>query len=118
MGEGSHGELGDEDGAGGVEAFDYLGVFVEGLGFEAGRTPGCGVAFDGEEVFGAPGNAVEGAARFVGGEFVIGGGGLGEGSLFSEGDDEVEGGVVALEACQVELGEVDGGELAGAEEFA
>ena len=30
--------------------------------FEAGRAPGCGVALDGEEVFGSPGDAVQGAA--------------------------------------------------------
>ena len=77
-----------------------------------------GIAFDGEEVFGSPGDAVERAAVVAGGEFAVGGGGLREGALFGEGDDEVQRGVVALEAREVELGELDGGELAVAKKLA
>ena len=44
--------------------------------FEAGGAPGGGIALDGEQVFGSPGDAVERAAVFAGGEFAVGGGGL------------------------------------------
>ena len=114
----AHGELGDEHGAGGIETLDDFGVFVEGLILEAGRAPGGGIAFDGEKVFGSPGDAVKRAAVVAGGEFAIGGGGLCERAVFGEGDDEVQRGVVALEAREVELREVDGGELAVAKKLA
>jgi len=57
---------------------------------EAARAPGGGVALDGEEVFRAPGDAVEGAAVVAGGDLFVGFAGLGEGAFLSEGDDEVE----------------------------
>ncbi len=58
-GESAEGELGDEDGSGGVEPLDDGGVLIEGLLFKAAGAPGGGIAFDGEEVLGAPGDAVE-----------------------------------------------------------
>ena len=85
---------------------------------EAGRAPGGGVAFDGEQIFSAPGDAVERAAVMAGGELAVGSGGLCEGAVFGEGDDEVQRGVVAFEAREVELGEVDGGQLAAAKKLA
>jgi hypothetical protein len=104
-------EFGDEDCAGCVEALDYGCVFVEGLMLEAARAPGGGIAFDGEQVFCAPGDAVQRAAVFAGGDFFVGFFGLGEGAVLGEGDDEVEFGVVALEAGEVHLGEGDGASL-------
>ncbi len=64
-------EFGDEDGAGGVEALDYLGVVVECLPAEAAGAPGGGVALDGEEVLAAPGDAVERAAVLAGGDLGV-----------------------------------------------
>ena len=117
LGEGAHGEFGDENGAGGVEAFDDFCVFVEGLGLKAGGAPGGGVAFDGEEILAAPGDAVEGSAGFAGCGFGVHGGGLPEGTVFGEGDDEVKLGVEALEAGEVHLRERGGGDAFGADEF-
>ena len=78
---------------------------------EAACAPGGGVAFDGEEILCAPGNAVEGSAIVAGGDLFVGFAGLGEGALFSEGNDEVEFGVVALEASEEHLGEGERGDL-------
>ena len=89
-GEGAEGELGDEDGAGCVEALDDGGVFVDGLVLESACTPGGGIALDGEEIFRAPGQAVERAAIVAVGDVGVGFAGLGEGALFGEGDAEVE----------------------------
>lgn len=85
--------------------------------FEAGGSPGCGVALDGEEVLGPPGHAVEGAAVVAGGDLAVGGGGLGEGAIFGEGDDEVKLGVQALEAGEIHFCQRGRGDSAGAEEF-
>jgi len=47
---------------------------------------------------------VEGSAVVSGGDFFVGFPGLGEGALFSKGDDEVDVGVVTLEAGEEHLG--------------
>ncbi len=112
----AEGELGDEDGAGLVEALDDGGVFVDGLMFESARAPGGGVALDSEEILGAPGQAVEGTAVVSASDVGVGFAGLGEGAVFGEGDAEVEDGVVAAEAGDVHLGEVGGGDFAAADE--
>lgn len=84
---------------------------------ETAGSPGGGVAFDGEEIFGAPGKAVEGTAVAAAGEIGVGFAGVGEGAVFGEGDVEVEEGIVALEAGDVHAGEVDGGDFAAADEI-
>jgi collagen type III alpha len=111
-GEGAEGELGDEDCASLIEAVDDGGVggwdaVAEGLGAIGGGNAG-GV----EEVFGAPGDAVEGTAVVASGHFLIGAAGLLEGVVGGEGDDAVEPGVEAAEAVEVDLREALGGELA------
>ena len=83
-------ELGHQHGSGGIEPLDDGGVFVEGLMLEAARAPGGGIAFHGEQIFCAPGNAVERAAIVAGGDLVVGGLGLGERALFGERDDEMQ----------------------------
>ena len=79
-GEGAEGELGDEDGAGCVEALDDGGIFVEGLVLESAGTPRGGIALDGEEIFRAPWQAVEGTAVVSVGDVGVGFAGLGEGA--------------------------------------
>jgi len=109
-GEGAEGELGDEDGAGLVEAGGDGGVgggdaVAIGFGAPGGGDPG-GV----EEVFGTPGDAVEGAAVVAGGYFLVGLPGLGQGVVGGEGDDAAELGVEVLETGEVDIGEALGGE--------
>ena len=115
-GEGAEGELGDEHGAGRVEALDDGGVFIDGLMLEAAGSPGGGVALDGEQIFGAPGESVKRAAVFALCYVGVGFAGVGESAIFGEGDVEVEDGIVALESREVHLREVDGGDFAAADE--
>ncbi len=91
----SHGELGDENRAGGVEALNNFGVGFEVLIFEAACAPGGGIASDGEQIFATPRDAVQRAAMLVGGEFGVGCGSLLEGAIFGVGDDEVQAGIIA-----------------------
>ena len=58
--------------------------------FEAAGTPCSGIAFDGEQIFRAPGNAVQRSAIFAGSDFGVGGLSLRERTLFGEVDDEVQ----------------------------
>jgi len=81
---------------------------LEGLGTVGGGDVG-GV----EEVFCAPGDAVEWAAVVSGGDFGIGCFGLCEGVVAGEGDDAVDLGIEALDAGEVDLGEAGAGEFAG-----
>jgi hypothetical protein len=99
----SHAKFCDQHGAGCVEPLDYLGVLVEVLLLEAARAPRGRVALDGEQVLRAPGNAVQRATNLAGCDLGVGGGGLFEGSLFGQRDDEVEGGVQALKPSEVHL---------------
>ena len=99
-----------------VEPLDHGGVFIDDLVLEAACAPGGGIAFDGEQILGAPGNAVQRAAVLARGDLVVGFSGLRQGAVFGEGDDEVQRGIVALEAGEVHLGQVDGGDLAAADE--
>ncbi len=104
-GERAEAEFGDEDCAGGVEAGGDGGVgggdaVLEGLGAVGGGDVG-GV----EEVFCAPGNAVERAAIVAGGDFGVGGFGLREGVVAGEGDDAVDFWIEALDAVEVDVGE-------------
>ncbi len=80
----------------------------EGLGAVGGGDVG-GV----EEIFCAPGDAVEWAAVVAGGDFGVGGIGLREGVVAGEGDDAVDPGIEALDAFEVDLGEAGAGEFAG-----
>ena len=66
-------ELGDEHGAGRIEPLDHGCVFIEGLMLESARAPRGRIAFDGEQIFRAPGNAVQRAAIFARGDFFVGG---------------------------------------------
>ena len=66
---------------------------LEGLSAVGGGNVG-GV----EEVFCAPGDAVEWAAVVAGGDFGVGGFGLCEGVVAGEGDDAVDLGIEALDA--------------------
>jgi hypothetical protein len=115
-GEGAEGEFGDEDGAGRVEALDYGGVFVDGLMFESAGAPGSGVALHSKEIFGAPGESMEGTAVVATGDVGVGFARLVAGAVFGDGDAEVEDGVVAAEAGEVHVGEVGGGDFFAAEE--
>ena len=54
----AEGKLGDQDGAGFVEALHHGGVFVDDLLFETPGTPGSWITFHCEQIFGAPGQAV------------------------------------------------------------
>src|SRR6185312_9596101 len=108
-------EFGDEDGSGGVEALDHSGVLVDDLMLEATGSPGGGITLSGEQVLGSPGQAVERAAIFAGGDFAVGFACLCEGALLGEIDDEVQYRVVALEAREVHLGEVERRNFAAAD---
>ena len=81
---------------------------TEGLGAVGGGDVG-GV----EEILCAPGDAVERAAVVAGGDFGVGGFGLGEGVVASEGDDAVQFGVEALDAFEIDVDEMGAFELPG-----
>ena len=55
---------------------------------KAARAPCGGIVFDGEQVFRAPGNAVQRPAIEAVGKLLIGGLGLRQRAIFSERDDE------------------------------
>ena len=58
--------------------------------FEATCSPGGGIAFHGEQILRAPGQAVQRAAIFSCGDVGVGFAGLREGAVFGDGDDEVQ----------------------------
>ncbi len=68
---------------------------LEGFGAVGGGDVG-GV----EEIFCAPGDAVEWAAVVAGGDLGVGGFGLGEGVVAGEGDDAVDLGIEAFDAVR------------------
>src|SRR6202161_3981743 len=111
-GEGAEGELGDEDRACSVETLDHGGIFIDGLVLESAGAPGGGIALYGEEVFRSPGQPVQGAAVVAVRNVGVGFARQVEGALLSERNAEEQHEVVALEAGQVHLGEVDGGNFA------
>ena len=65
-----------------------------------------------EQVFRAPGNAVQRAAIFAGGDFGVGLLRLCEGVIARERDDATQLGIEALQALEIDAGEALGGELA------
>ena len=110
-------KLGDEHGTGGIEPLDDRGIFVDFLVLETTRTPGGGIPGDREQIFRAPWQAVKRAAIGAFTQVGIGLARVSHGALFSEGDDEMEQRVVALEAAEVHLGERDGADLFAADEL-
>ena len=68
-----------------MTAVSVVGTRCEGLG-----APGRGDVGGVEEVFCAPGDAVERAAVLAGGDLGVGGFGLGERMVAGEGDDAVD----------------------------
>jgi hypothetical protein len=109
-------QLGDEHRAGGVEAFDDGGIFVDQLICVRGRAPGGGDAFGGEEVLDAVRNAGEQAAIFAGGDFTVHATSLLKCAIFRESDDAFDFRTIILEAIQAEACELLGSELAGLDE--
>src|SRR6202012_96766 len=95
-----------------IESLDDGCVFIEGVMLESASPPGCWIAFDCEQIFGAPGNSMERTAKFACRHFGVGLFGLGEGALFSDCDDEMQFRVVALEAREIHLGERERSDLA------
>ena len=71
-GEGAEGEFCDEDGAGGVEACGDGGVGGGDAVLEGFGAPGGGDVGGVEEIFCAPGDAVEWAAVVAGGDLGVG----------------------------------------------
>ena len=116
LGELAGGELGEEDGAGVAEHFNDAGVFVDHLVLVGGGAPGGLVAFDRDDVFGAPRNAVQRPFVAAGRDLAIGLFGLRARDVVKEGDDAVEGAVVLVQPRQVHLGELGRGDLAGPDE--
>ena len=98
-------ELGDEDRACRIETLNDRRVFVDDLVLEAACAPRGGIAFYGEQIFCAPGNAVQRTAIFACGDFCVGGPGLGERAFLGEIGEEVQLRVIVLEAVEVHLGE-------------
>jgi len=88
------------------------------LPLEGSSAPLSGIALDGEEVFDAVGDAVQGAADFAGLDFFIGLGGLLESKFLGKGGDADEFGAELLEAGEIDLGEFDAGDLSGPDEMA
>ena len=102
-GERAEAELGDQHGAGVVQALHDGGVFVgnavaEGLGAVGGGDAG-GV----EQVLAAPGNAVQRAAIFSGGDFLVGLLRLCESEIAGEGDDAAQLGIELLDAVEIDV---------------
>jgi len=84
-----HAELAGEDGAGGLEFFDYGGVE---RGLEAGEDFAAGGGGGGlgvEKILDGDGDALEGAAVEAAGEVGVGGAGGGEGGVFGEGEEGI-----------------------------
>ena len=81
------------------------------------RAPLRGIAAGGQQVFGAPGDAVQRAAIQAAGYLSIGALGLGVGQRLGEGDDALQGRVVAFEPGEVHLGQLARGDLACADEL-
>ena len=84
-GQGAEGELGDEDGTGGVEAFGDSGVGGGDAVLEGFGPPGGGDVGSVKEIFCTPRYAVKGAAIVAGGDLGIGGFGLREGVVAGAG---------------------------------
>jgi hypothetical protein len=80
-------------------------VLVE-LGAIGGGDAGCV-----EEIFAAPGDAVQRAAVVAGGDLAIGLAGLIERDLGRGGDDAAQGGVVVRDAVEIDPGQALGGDL-------
>ena len=102
-GERAQAQLGDQNRAGGVQALDHGGIFggnaiAERLGAVGGRNSG-GI----EKVFSAPGNSVQRAAIFPGGNFRVGFLGLREGEVGGQGDDAAEFGIVLFDSPQIDI---------------
>ena len=79
---------------------------AEGLGAVGGGDAG-GV----EQIFAAPGDAVQRAAIFSGGDFAVGLFGLREGEVARQGDDAAQLGIEAVDALEINVGEALGSEL-------
>src|SRR6185312_10654890 len=101
LGEGAEAELGDQHRPGGVEAFDHGGVVIEALVLIGLRAPGGGISLGGEQVLGAPGDAVQRAAVAAAGNVLVGLARLRQGALLGVGDDEMELRIVAPQAGQI-----------------
>lgn len=69
----------------------------------------------GEEVFGSPGDAMQRASIVSGGDFAVGSFGLLEGEFVGVGDDAMKGRIKAAETAKIEAGQLEGGNLTGAE---
>ena len=65
-----------------------------------------------QQVFGAPGDAVQGTAIASAGDFVIGAFRLFDGEFFGVSGDAFERGIVALEPADEHLGQLERGDLA------
>ena len=107
----------EEDGAGLFEAGDDGGV-------GGGDVVGCGAravggtdAFGGDDVFDGVGDAVEGAFVAAFGDFGFGLFGMGASAFRGDGEEGVDLFVVGGDLGETGVGEFDGGELAGLEEW-
>ncbi len=110
-------EFCDEHGASCVEAFYDCGVLVEFLVFEAACAPRGGITRDSEQIFSAPRKPVQWTAMFSPGEIAVCFFGFCDGAVFGERDDEVQQGIVALEAVEIHLRERERRNLFRAHEF-
>ena len=108
-------QLRDEDGAGGIEATDHLGVGVEGLLPVRFSAPRGWVAGDCEEVLGAPRDAMEGTAVSPSGQFGVEATGLRQRPLRRERDDGLELRVEPLQPREKQLGQFDARDRPSAE---
>ena len=86
-----------------MQALDDGGVGCRNAIAEWFGTVGRANAGGIEQVFAAPGNAVERAAIFSGGDFGVGLFGLREGEVSCERDDAAELGIEAFDAFQINL---------------
>src|ERR1035438_8004481 len=67
--------------------------------------------FGGEQIFGAPRDAVQRSANFSGGHFFVRFGGLLQRQIFGERDDAQQAGSIALEAIEVHFRDRGGGDF-------
>ncbi len=103
--EGTHAELRDEHGAGGVETLDDGGIGLRNAVAEGLRSVGGGDVGGVEQILCTPGNAVKRATIAAGGDLAVGLPGLRERLIFGERDDAVQRRVEALEAIEIDAGE-------------
>ena len=110
------GQLGHQHGAGFLEPGRDRGLLVDHPVLELRGAPGRRIARVGDQVLGAPGNAVQRPAILARGDLGVGLRGLLERQILGERDDALQQRVEPLEPAEIELRQLGRAELAGADQ--